>query len=244
MTAHKYIALLTGFIWRTIESNRRGPVRSIEKIDNFQGVGAPILRFRSTLVGRCDGEAFANFIMDLEERKKWDVQIENVNEAYPIHDLDAANIALGFNYGDCFRLGIGYCKTKANLGIDAREQLTLCGINEFRDGSYLIWGTENPEWHNHLFPPGKRVTRARSHIFSTTLVPTEPGKFDVEYVLQLEIGGKIPTWLTTPIVTDSVKRLFQCAQEFYLDDEGSFRRLQATKKQDDVRQGYSLLLTP
>jgi hypothetical protein len=61
-----------------------------------------------------------------------------------------------------------------------------------------------------------RVTRARSHLFSTTLVPTSETSFDVEYVLQLEIGGKIPIWLTTPIVTDSVKRMFKCAKEVYI----------------------------
>ena len=60
-----------------------------------------------------------------------------------------------------------------------------------------------------------RVTRAKSHLFSTTLVPTCEGSFDFEYVLQLEIGGKIPTWLTTPIVTDSVKRMFNCAKDVY-----------------------------
>jgi hypothetical protein len=60
-----------------------------------------------------------------------------------------------------------------------------------------------------------RVTRAKSHLFSTTLVPTSESSFDVEYVLQLEIGGKIPIWLTTPIVTDSVKRMFKCAEGIY-----------------------------
>jgi hypothetical protein len=60
-----------------------------------------------------------------------------------------------------------------------------------------------------------RVTRAKSHLFSTTLVPTSESSFDVEYVLRLEIGGKIPTWLTIPIVTDSVKRMFKCAKDVY-----------------------------
>lgn len=64
-----------------------------------------------------------------------------------------------------------------------------------------------------------RVTRAKSHLFSTTLVPTGETTFDVEYVLQLEIGGKIPTWMTTPIVTDSVKRMFKCAKDVYANHE-------------------------
>jgi hypothetical protein len=233
--------------WKTIELNKRRVVSQIEKIDNFQGLTAPILRFRSSLEGPCDGEAFANFIMNLEDRKKWDAQIANVYEAYPIHDLDSANIAMGFKYGDCTRLGVGHCLTKASMGIDAREQLTICGINEFPEdsnGSCLIWGTEMEEWHNHLFPPGHRFTRAKSHIFSTTLVPTSDSTFDVEYVLQLDIGGNIPSWLTTPIVTDSVKKLFNCAKDFYLNKDGSLEKFLAEKAQRNDASGYSLLMTP
>lgn len=66
-----------------------------------------------------------------------------------------------------------------------------------------------------------RVTRAKSHLFSTTLVPTGESSFDVEYTLQLEIGGKIPTFLTTPIVADSVKRMFKCAKEMYAKETSS-----------------------
>jgi hypothetical protein len=195
--------------------------------------------------GPCIGEAFANFIMDLDRRKRWDMQIENVYEAYPIHDLDAANIAMEFQYGTCSRLGVGHCVTKSNLGIDAREQLTLCGINDFPNGSCLIWGTEMEEWHNHLFPPGHRPTRAKSHLFSTTLVPTGPETFDVEYVLQLEIGGKIPTWLTTPIVNESVQRLFACAKSFYSSKDGELAKFMARKASGiHQKEVYSLLMTP
>ena len=196
--------------------------------------------------GYCDGEAFANFIMNVEDRRKWDSQIDNVYEAYPILDLDAANIAMGFQkYGHCSRLGIGHCTTKPNMGIDAREQLTICGINNFPDGSTLIWGTEMEEWHDYLFPPGDRVTRAKSHIFTTTLVPTGPESFDVEYVLQLDIGGKIPTWMTTPIIIDNVKKLFSCAQDFYLNKDGEYEKfLQEKATRMDPTHGLSLLMTP
>jgi hypothetical protein len=170
--------------WKTVESNQRKTIHHIEKIDNFKGLGSPILRFRSSLKGPCVSEMFANLIMSLDERKKWDPQIADVREEYPIHDLDAANIAMGFGkYGDCSRLGVGYCQTKANLGISGREQLTLCGIQDFQDGSTVIWGTEMEDWHNHLLPDGQRHARARSHLFSTTLVPTSDNGFDVEYVL-------------------------------------------------------------
>jgi len=231
--------------WKRVEANRNRLVHEIEKIDNFQGLNAPILRFRSTLEGPCDGEAFANFIMNLEDRKKWDAQIDNVYEAYTIDDLDMANMAMGFNYGDCSRMGVGHCITKANLGIDAREQLTICGINDFEDGSCIIWGTEMEDRHNYLFPPGPRTTRARSHLFCSTLTPTSPNTFDVEYVVQLEIGGKIPTWMTTPIVIDNVKKMFTVAQKFFKNEGGELEKfLEDKAKRNELTSGLSFLMTP
>lgn len=255
--------------WKTIEKNPRKTVHSIEKIDNFNGQGAPLLRFRSTLTGPCIGECFANFIMDLDQRRQWDTQIADVTELYPVHDLDSANIAMGFGrYGDCSRLGVGYCLTKAGLGISPREQLTLCGIQDFcHDGadnndddddessgaSCVIWGTEMADKrHNDLFPPGTgRHTRAKSHIFATTLTPTSDTTFDVEYVLQLEIGGSLPTWLTTPIVIDSIKSLFRTAEAFFADDRkgsGLDRYLQDKAAQQASQFNFAnhqgLLMTP
>lgn len=232
--------------WKTIEANPRRVVHKIDKIDNFQGLTSPILRFRSSLKGPCLGECFGDFIMNLEERKKWDAQIAQVYEIHPIHDLDAANIAMGFGrYGDCSRLGVGYCQTKANLGISPREQLTLCGIQDFKDGSCVIWGIEMEEWHNHMLPTGPRVTRAKSHLFSTTLTPTSDDTFDVEYVLQLEIGGKIPTWLTAPVVTDTVKSLFKTAAGFFDGSNGELERYLASKSEkDSLANRQSLLMTP
>jgi len=231
--------------WKRVEANKKRLVHSVEKIDNFQGLNAPLLRFRATLEGPCDGEAFANFVTKLEDRKKWDVQIDNVYEAYTIDDLNLANRVMGFKYGDCSKMGVGHCITKANMGIDAREQLTMCGINDFDDGSSIIWGTEMEERHNYLFPPGKRTTRARSHLFSTTLSPTSVDSFDVEYVIQLDIGGKIPTWMTTPIVIDNVKKMFTCVQKFYRNEDGRLEKFMAEKARRNVQKlGPSLLMTP
>ena len=231
--------------WRRVEDNKNRLVHSVEKIDNFQGLNAPLLRFRATLEGPCDGEAFANFVTNLEDRKKWDAQIDNVYEAYAIDDLNMANMVMGFNYGDCTKMGVGHCITKANLGIDAREQLTLCGINDFDDGSCIIWGTEMEDRQNYLFPPGKRTTRARSHLFATTLTPTSEDSFDVEYVIQLEIGGRIPNWITTPIVIENVKKMFTCVQHFYRNEGGDLEKFmleKATRKA--LRAGSSFLMTP
>jgi hypothetical protein len=231
--------------WKTVESSKRQLVHHIDKIDNFRGKPAPILRFRANLEGLCDGEFFANFIMNLEDRQLWDPQIDDVYEAYTIDDLEAANIAMGFKYGDCIRLGAAYSRTKKTMGIDAREQLTVCGYNAFPDGSCMIWGKEMAEKHNHLLPQGKRHARAKSHIFSVTLVPTGHDSFDVEYVLQLEIGGNIPTWLTTPAIVDNVKNLFSCVQPYYLGKDGKFMSFAHRKlSYRCVPTGYSLLMTP
>ena len=231
--------------WKTVESNQRKTIHHIEKIDNFKGLGSPILRFRSSLKGPCVSEIFANLIMTLDERKKWDPQIADVREEYPIHDLDAANIAMGFGkYGDCSRLGVGYCQTKANLGISGREQLTLCGIQDFQDGSTVIWGTEMEDWHNHLLPAGQRHTRAKSHLFSTTLVPTSDNEFDVEYVLQLDIGGNMPTWLTSPIVVETVKNLFRHAEHVFAGEEGSelHQWIENKAREDSFLDRHSILM--
>lgn len=186
--------------WKTLENFKVGqrPVHQIHKIDNFQNLGCPVLRFRSSLEGPCIGERFADFIMTLEERKKWDPQIAAVNGLYEIYDNAIANILTGFKYGECAKLGVGYCATKPNLISSAREQLTMCGIQEFSNGSCIIWGTEMEDRHNNLLPEGERKERARSHLFATTLMPTGPNSFDAEYVLQLDCGGNLPSFLTTP----------------------------------------------
>lgn len=245
--------------WKVVESNPSKLVHRIDKIDNFQGHPAPLLRFRSSFRGPCLGECFGSFIMDVDQRRLWDTQIDQVYERHPIHDLDAANIAMGFGkYGDCSRMGVGYCQTKPTLNmISSREQLTLCGIQDFADGSCVIWGVEMPDrYDDALLPPGPRHVRAKSHLFATTLAPTSDSTFDVEYVLQLEIGGKIPSWLTGPVVTENVKQLFLTANQFFAgstretassndrDESSALHRFLREKEQRDAFQGrHSILMT-
>lgn len=233
--------------WKKIESNPKKTVHLIDKIENFQNLGCPIVRFRASIKGPCSGTKMAEFIMDLSERKKWDPQIEDVDEIYPIYDTDSANLAMGVGrYGDCSKLGVGYCQTKANIITDGREQLTLCGIQHFMDGSCLIWGTELEDWHNHLLPDGKRRTRAKSHLFSTCLVPTGPDTFDVEYVLQLEIGGRIPSFLGTPVLVETVKSMFRHTEKVFGDESimTPFRMELEEKADEMITERYSLLMTP
>lgn len=186
-----------------------------------------MLRFRASMKGPCLGEFFGRYIMDLTERKKWDSQIHDVKELRGVDGLDAA---MSSKYGTCSRLGIGYGQTKAGLGISPREQMFLYGLQEFgEDGASLLWGTELDARHDDLLPPGPRHTRAKSHLFAATLTPTGSGNgnsgstFDVEYVLQLEIGGGIPQFLSTPVMIKTVKALFDVAAVECADVGGAVR---------------------
>ena len=212
--------------WRVLESNKNRIVHQIEKIDNFQGIGHPLLRFRSSLKGPCVPELFARMIMDYDARSQWDAQIADVYEIYPALDLETVKRFIdGKKYGECSRLGIGYCQTKPNFVVSSREQLTLCGVQDFKDqGSSIIWGVEMPETYDRFLPDPKDQghVRAKSHLFSTTLIPTGPDSFDAEYVLQLEIGGAIPNFLTTPILQDTVKGLFHYAKDFFEKEESLY----------------------
>lgn len=197
-------------------------VQQIEKIDNFQGHNAPLLRFRANIPGPCLPDSFARFIMDVDERKRWDTQIDSVEQiiTLPFYSRLAP--------GTARQLGVGHCVTKAGFGISPREQLTLCGVQDMENGSHMMWGTELPLSQNHLLPaePRSSCTRATSHVFAITLTPRDTRSFDVEYVLQLEIGGNIPPWLTTPIVIDSVRNMFRVADDFFSGVDGRlFQRL-------------------
>jgi len=215
----------SNYKWKKIESNKNKLVHSIEKIDNFQNLGCPLLRFRSSFDASLNlnnnGQKFTDVLMKLEHRKQWDLTIEQLYEIYPIRDLKAANELIGSSssqsqkYGECSLLGVGYVQTKKNFVVSSREQLMVCGRQEFSNsnGSVLIWGTEMEDNQNHLLPDGERHTRARSHLFSTTLMPTGPKSFDVEYIVQLDSGGNIPVFLTTPVIIETIKKMFSYAYQ-------------------------------
>ena len=224
--------------WKKLEDNKRKTVHRIDKADRYQNVKTPLLRFRSSIKGPCIGERFSNFIMDLDERKKWDDQVANVEEMYPIDDLDAVNAILGDEekYGICSRVGVGYTQTKQGI-ISPREQLILGGMQEYKNGATILWGTEMEEYHNHLLPEGQRHTRAKSHLFSATLVPTGPDGFDVEYLLQMDVGGGLPHFMTTPALTDAVKKLFEHAKSYFGGSDGSELDLYLKNRQN--AEGYS-----
>ena len=207
-------------LWKKIEANDRSTVHRIDKMERFQNVKIPLLRFRATINGPCIGEKFSNFIMDLEERKKWDDQIAYQEELYPIDDVGVVDEMHGDvgRFGKCVRVGVGYVRTKQGI-LSPREQLIIGGHQEFKDGSTILWGTEMEEFHNHLLPPGQRHTRAKSHMFAATLAPTGDNSFDVEYLLQMDVGGGIPNFMTTPAIADTVKKLFVHAKDYFESDQ-------------------------
>jgi len=243
-----------GYKWKKVGGKKKDIVHAIERIDNFQNLGPPLLRWRASMEGPAHGLMMADFVMSVDRRQSWDPQIKDVVELYPINDLDAANIAMGFGkYGDCQKLGVGYTETNAHpIGISPREQLTLCGIQNFDDGSSLIWGTEMEDWHDHLLPSAKSgetgLTRARSHLFSIAVMPTGENSFDAEYSLHLDFGGSLPHWMTAPIVIDATKKMFEVAQPFFNAGEGGelheFLKEEKIQQEKFVDDRNSILFTP
>jgi hypothetical protein len=220
--------------WKKVEENQRKTVHRVDKADKYQGLKTPLLRFRSSIQGPCIPERFSHFIMDLEERKKWDDQIAQNEELYPIDDLGAVDALLGDQdkYGKCARVGVGYTQTKQGI-ISPREQLILGGMQEYSNGATIMWGTEMEEYHNHLLPDGPRVTRAKSHLFAATLVPTSSDSFDIEYLLQMDVGGGLPHFMTTPALTDAVKKLFEHTKRYFSGGEGSDLDLYLRSRQQE-----------
>ena len=106
--------------------------------------------------------------------------------------------------------------------VSPREQLTLCGLQEFPGGASIVWGIELEDNQNDLFPPGERLIRSRSHIFSNAIIPTGDNTFDCEYGLCLEIG-RFPEWLARAVLVTICRDLFKYAQKYYdtfmCDDE-------------------------
>ena len=202
--------------WKVTDDSSSRLVSHIDKIDNFQNKGVPLLRFRSTLHGPPKKRAlcFAELISVADLRHKWDATSDLVETVYSA-DVKEVDKFHGHKYGETSLFGIGYVKTKQSV-VSPREQLTLCGLQIFPSGASVLWGVELEEDQNHLFPKEqtKRQTRSTSHLFSTTIIPTGDDTFDVEYVLQIEIGG-FPGWLTGPIVIETVKNMFRFADGYF-----------------------------
>ena len=217
--------------WKVTESSPHRLVSHIDKIDNFQQKGVPLLRVRSKLHGPRTkrAECFSELISRAVLRHKWDITNDLVDTIYSAANLTDVQQYIGEAYGELSLFGIGYVKTKQSV-VSPREQLTLCAVHNFPSGASIIWGVELEEDQNHLFPADQpiRKPRSTSHLFSTTLIPTGEDSFDVEYVLQLEVGG-FPGWLTGPVVIETVKKMFRFADGYFrsgLDGGELAQRLQ------------------
>mmetsp|Transcript_38996 Transcript_38996/g.81988 ORF Transcript_38996/g.81988 Transcript_38996/m.81988 type:complete len:385 (+) Transcript_38996:91-1245(+) len=206
--------------WKVTDNNPKRLVSHIDKIDNFQNNGVPLLRFRSSLTGpsKQRGLCFSELVSTTDLRQKWDATNAFVDTIYSAASLSEVKKLQEGKYGEPKLFGIGFVKTKQSI-VSPREQLTLCGLQNFPSGASIIWGVELEEDQNHLFPKdttNRRLPRSTSHIFATTLIPTDGNgtSFDVEYCIQLEVGG-LPGWLIGPAVTETVKKMFRFADGYF-----------------------------
>ena len=207
------------FKWKNLESHKdkdQHLIHKIEKIDNFQGLPAPLLRFRSRMHGPAQsrGERFSHLLTDFDARTKWDPNLAEVYEKCPIPHMSCADTAMENKFGNTVRFGLGYVRTKKNL-VSSREQLTLCGVQDFTDsGASIVWGVELEDDQDHLMPGNERLIRSRTHLFSATLVPVGKDTFDCEYAIQLEVG-KFPQWLAGPALKEFIKGLFRYSSKYF-----------------------------
>ena len=202
--------------WKHMERHPNKLISQVDKIDNFQGHGVPLIRVRSTLRGpsKQKGIYFSELISTAELRQKWDATNKIVDTIYNAADINDIKKFQGDEYGEPVLFGVGYVKTKQSV-VSPREQMTLCGVQDFPSGASIVWGVELEEDQNHLFPKDqpKRMPRSTSHLFAMTLIPTGEETYDVEYVLQLDVGG-LPGWLLGPVVTETVKKMFRFAEKY------------------------------
>jgi len=123
--------------WKEPEFIKQRTVYQIDRIDNFNGHSASM-----------PSEYFGKFIVDLDERKSGMRKLTKYTK--PTQSTILTLLILPWDSADtATRLGIGYAQTKVALGI-TREQLFLYGLQDFADGSCLLWGTEVDEKYNHL----------------------------------------------------------------------------------------------
>ena len=233
--------------WKVVSSfNSNKLIKEIDKIDGFENKVAPMVRLRSTFQGpkKRRGETFADVFSTEELRHQWDVTNDVVGEIYSGNLEELNQYQDATKYGTSSMFGIGYVKTKKSV-VSPREQMTLCGVTNFQSGASIVYAVELEESSDNLLPKNqpKRVPRSTTHLFATTIIPTGEDTFDVEYVLQLEVGGFpgmlvlkpfcmaldnlslnsvyiirpsiTPGWLTGPVVIETVKKMFRFADNYF-----------------------------
>jgi len=115
--------------WKTTDSNPKRIISHIDKIDNFQGLSVPILRFRSSLHGPTNNfdrtaKLFSDLISTTELRTKHDIACASVDTIISAENMKEVEELQLHKYGEVELFGIGYTKTKQSI-VSPREQLTL-----------------------------------------------------------------------------------------------------------------------
>ena len=225
--------------WKVIEHNSNRLVSEVAKIDNFQNKKVPLVRLRSSIKGPTykAGFCFSELISVAKLRQAHDSTNAQVYNIYSAADLGEVQAFVPPQYGKTVLFGIGYTKTKQSV-VSPREQLTLCGLQEFPSGASILWGVELEEDQNYLMPENEpnRTPRSTSHLFAKTVIPTSENEFDVEYCLQIDLGG-FPGWLTGPVVIDAVKRCFRYAGKYF--GEGLEENSPLAARLDELRSAES-----
>ena len=230
--------------WRTVQKpTERNRYVTVQKLVGFGDDESmkqiPLWRLRTTVQGKSVIPRFPSLVTDFDVREVWDDTVGSVEEIIPL-DLAQADATYGgippnskYNGGLSTKCGIGRCVTKPALGglVSAREQMTICGVQEFgekqgsKQGS-IVWAFEcDDRYHGGLWPEGsERETRAKTGIFSVAMLrlpeseDVAPNTFAVEYTLQLSIGGKLPPFAigaVNAVVLSAVKTMFKYAKSQY-----------------------------
>lgn len=224
--------------WKVTEHNPKRVVSEVAKIDNFQNKNVPLVRLRSSLKGPTykAGFCFSELVSVAELRQAHDSTNAQVYQIQSAADLGEVQAFVPPQYGETVLFGVGYTKTKQSV-VSPREQLTLCGLQEFPSGASILWGVELEEDQNNLMPENLRTPRATSHLFSNTVIPTSENEFDAEYCLQIDLGG-FPGWLTGPVVIDAVKKCFRYAEKYF--GEGHEESSQLAARLNELRAAESV----
>ena len=109
--------------WKLLGDSASRLVSHVDKIDNYNNKGLPLVRLRSTLNGpiKKRAECFSELISVPNLRHKWDPTSDLVDTVYSA-DVKEIDIFQNYTYGETSLFGVGYVKTKQSV-VSPREQL-------------------------------------------------------------------------------------------------------------------------
>ena len=109
--------------WKLLGDSASRLVSHVDRIDNYNNKGLPLVRLRSTLHGplKKRAECFSELISVPNLRHKWDPTSDLVDTVYSA-DVKEIDIFQNYTYGETSLFGVGYVKTKQSV-VSPREQL-------------------------------------------------------------------------------------------------------------------------